>query len=101
MQFFKRFRWSSGLSVVALCAVLLVCSQLRCAGADNYIEDDDLSQLEDGGDKTDGKHEDPCFSGTPRTEEQLFNRCTNAEIVERGTKIPATLWDGKSPLPYE
>ncbi len=39
--------------------------------------------------------------GTPTTELQLLNRCTDAEKIERGTHIPATTWDGQLPLPYE
>ena len=69
--------------------------------AKNYLtEDEDPTIIGDGGAKGD-LAEGPCFMGTPTTELQLLNRCTDAEKIERGTHIPATTWDGQLPLPYE
>ena len=91
-------RLSGGLLLTALA---LLGSQLRCADANNYItEDEDPTIIGDGGAKGD-LAEGPCFMGTPTTELQLLNRCTDAEKIERGTHIPATTWDGQLPLPYE
>lgn len=39
-----------------------------------------------------------CFTGTPATEEQLLDRCTEAERVDRPSNIPVTTWDPKDPL---
>jgi len=85
-----------------LAALALGTSQLRCADANNYIVDDadDPGVTGDGGTKGD-MAEGPCFMGTPMTEVQFFNRCTDAERIERGSHIPATTWDGQSPLPYQ
>lgn len=91
-------RLGGGLLIAALG---LFSSQLRCAGADNYFTDDaDPSVVGDGGVKGD-MAEGPCFMGTPQTEAQILNRCSDAERVERGTHIPPTTWDGSYPLPYE
>ena len=95
----KRFsvRWGSGLLVVALG---LMSSQLRCADANNHFMDDGDPMLTgDGGTKTD-MADGLCFMGTPQTESQLLNRCTDAERIERGSHIPSSTWDGTSSLPY-
>ncbi|HND10180.1 MAG TPA: hypothetical protein PLY80_07070 [Pseudomonadota bacterium] len=81
--------------------LLLFASQLRCADANNFIEDDDPALTGDGGVQKGDLAEGPCFMGTPQTEPNLLNRCSDAERIERGSKIPASLWDGQSPLPYE
>jgi hypothetical protein len=39
--------------------------------------------------------------GTPSKEEELLNRCTEAERIDRPSAIPPAKWDGKSPLPYQ
>ena len=40
-----------------------------------------------------------CFAGTPQTEAELLNRCTDAERIVRPHRVPMTVWDGKGPLP--
>lgn len=83
-----------------LLALGLVCSQVRCAGADNYFTDDGNPMVSgDGGTKPD-LAEGLCFMGTPQNEGQLLNRCTDAERIERGSHIPSSTWDGTSTLPY-
>ncbi len=88
-------------AVLLASTLVLLASQLRCADANNYFFDDDPAMVGDGGGPKGDLAEGPCFMGTPQTESNLFNRCSDAERIERGSKIPATLWDGQSPLPYE
>ncbi len=40
-----------------------------------------------------------CFMGAPATELELLNHCTPAEQVDRESRVPPALWDGKGPLP--
>jgi hypothetical protein len=94
-------KWSRGLSFLVLCGLSLLSTQLRCASADNYHPDDEDPSFLDGGQKKKDMIDSPCVTGVPQTEVELFNRCTDADRVTRGSKIPASLWDGQSPLPYE
>ena len=94
---------SLGLCSLGFAGLLLLASQLRCADAEIGWSSDDASTSDlpgrgDGGDG--GTDPTACFTGTATNELQLFNHCTEAEHVNRATKIPAKTWDGKSPLPY-
>ena len=82
---------------------VLLASQLRCAEVESGWFDDGNTPpgSGDGGSGGDGGTEVRCFSGTAITEQQLLNRCTEAERVERPSRIPTMTWDGKSKLPYE
>lgn len=39
-----------------------------------------------------------CFSGTPKTQSDLLNQCTNAQQVDRPSLVPTSLWNGTTPL---
>jgi hypothetical protein len=95
---------SLGLGSLGALALLLLASQLRCAEAESGWNGDDAAtaDLPGGGDGgTDGGEDSTkCYTGTATSELQLLNHCTEAERVERATKIPTKTWDGKSPLPY-
>lgn len=43
--------------------------------------------------------EEGCFMGTPQSERELLNSCTDAERVLRPHRIPDRVWDGRGPLP--
>lgn len=43
--------------------------------------------------------EEGCFMGTPQSERELLNRCTDAERVDRPHRVPERVWDGRGPLP--
>jgi hypothetical protein len=86
----------AGLGALGLA---VAAGQLHCAEVQSdWSSWDDIRP--DGGVKPDGGEEPwRCFTGTPATEDQFQNHCTDAERVERPTNIPLTTWDGKSPLP--
>ncbi|MBL9003731.1 MAG: hypothetical protein JNJ46_05755 [Myxococcales bacterium] len=93
----------SSLRLAILAAGLLfVTSQMTCAEVANFWGEDTPQQKpSDGGDTDGGDGMWRCFMGTPSKEEELLNRCTEAERIDRPSAIPPAKWDGKSPLPYQ
>lgn len=96
-------RWKPSLRLVLLGASLLfVTSQMTCAEVANFWDDDNRPQTgKDGGDVDAGDGMWRCFMGTPSKEDELLNRCTEAERIDRPSSIPTATWDGKSPLPFQ
>lgn len=83
---------------------LLLCLGLgvSCAATDtggDDLGDGGTSTTDDGGGDGADLGEALCFSGTPRTEPELLNQCTDAEHVDRPHRIPSRDWDGMGPLP--
>ncbi len=82
--------------------LLFITSQITCAEVANYWNEDNQPQKPtDGGDVDGGDGMWRCFMGTPSKEEELLNRCTEAERIDRPSAIPTATWDGKSPLPFQ
>src|SRR5688572_17322292 len=80
-------------------SLLGLCAASACATTNNNSEPDMSLSDPDGG-VGDGPVEPMgCFMGSPQTEPELLNRCTDAEKVERPGRVPAGQWDGKGPLP--
>jgi hypothetical protein len=96
-------RWQSLLRLGLLGAGLLfLTSQMTCAEVASYWNDDNRPPMTgDGGDVDGGDGMWRCFMGTPSKEEELLNRCTEAERIDRPSAIPTATWDGKSPLPFQ
>ncbi len=86
-----------GLFCVAVVGLCVTVSQMTCAEVEMQQWPDDGRR--DGGTGSDGDGAWHCYTGSPSTEEQFLNRCTNAERIERPSNIPPMTWDGRSPLP--
>jgi hypothetical protein len=71
-----------------------------CATTDSGDEPDmSLPGPGDGGAGDGGGEPTECFMGTPQSEPELLNRCTDAERIDRRHRVPLMVWDGKGPLP--
>ena len=83
--------------------VVLVITLLlpACALTDSQGSPDMGGLQLDGGRRDGEADQSPpsCFHGTPATEEQLLNQCTDAQHIDRAGRVPPNLWDGKGPLP--
>ena len=93
-------KWASagiiGLSItIALTG--LFCAEVQSGGWPD--DGDGPIVLPDGGSPGDADMTWHCFTGTPTTEPQLFDRCTEAERVDRASYIPPTVWMPGTPLP--
>lgn len=81
-------------------ALAFIASQMTCAEAESGGDYPPYGNKSDGGtDKPDGDDLWQCFTGTATNEAELLDHCTEAERVDRASSIPATTWDGTSPLP--
>lgn len=97
-----------GLRALGLAAWLLAAaglafaaSQTSCAEAVSGWGDptDGPTDPGDGGTPDGDTPIDRCYTGTPTSETQFYNKCTAAETVSRPSNIPPEVWDGKTPLP--
>ncbi len=98
-----RSRYHNALRLGILGAGLLfIASQMTCAEVASYWNDDNPPPSSgDGGTPDGGDGMWRCFMGTPTKEDELLNRCTEAERIDRPSAIPKATWDGKSPLPFQ
>lgn len=89
------------LGVAGFLGLATGASQLSCAEAfvDWNIDEGSDNPNPDGGPADGDVTPDRCYTGTPTSEPQFYNKCTEAERIERTSNIPAMTWDGKSPLP--
>jgi hypothetical protein len=79
--------------------VTVAASQLSCAEVQADWPFTDGSNGDGGSNNGDGGGPWHCYTGSPTNEPQLLNHCTEADPINRPSNIPATTWDGKSPLP--
>lgn len=96
----RALRREGGL--LLLCGALIGGALLlapSCASTDGGQGEDLAQPAGDGGAGDGGADPMGCFMGNPQTEPELLNRCTEAERIERPSRVPAELWDGKAPLP--
>jgi hypothetical protein len=54
-----------------------------------------VTPVVDGG--ADGSSPPDCFSGTPKTYEEIINACTDAVKIDKKTNLPLLLPDGGLP----
>lgn len=88
--------------LLASLSLVLLCSQMTCAEVATFWNDDDPRPMNSDGGNTDGGDGIwRCYMGVPSKEDELLNRCTEAERIDRASAIPATTWDAKSPLPFQ
>lgn len=85
-----KIRGMRSLRVVYVAAVLMVSCSAPAVGVDMGVDGDRPS--------LDGP-QGACFTGVPTTELELLNRCTDADRIDRATRVPTALWDGAGPLP--
>ena len=80
--------------------LLLFASQLRCADANNFIEDDDPALTGDGGVQKRRSGGRPVLYGHTADGTEPFKPLQRRRTDRtRQQNPPASLWDGQSPYP--